>query len=151
MFSIQHYMQDGAGYQARAILPIITRHCNIESSWDDKYKYYRAEVKVGRWENCREQGYVVMLRNDNGDQLNIAFYEKAGSDVIKISKWFQNTTNTPTFHDAMSHNAETKCWEHGKFFEVAEWIVEELHAHWEEGVVKWQAKVEQREKKRKKQ
>lgn len=99
MTDLFHYMQDGAGYQARAVLMHLQGCGPIQSSWDEKYKCYRAEIKVARWENCREQGYVVMLKK-RSEQINIAFYEHRNSDGLHALVWTQNTINSPTLDTA---------------------------------------------------
>ena len=89
MVKLSHYMQDGACYQARAVLMFLQAECGeIEESYDREKEYYKAIVSVARWENCREQGYVVSLRSeDRSKQLNIAFFEHRNSDAICAIKW----------------------------------------------------------------
>ena len=72
---LRHYLQDGANHQAQAVLMFLRPNAVIESSWNETHRGYDATVRVARWENCREQGYVVMLNSKNyGRQLNIAFF-----------------------------------------------------------------------------
>ena len=72
---IQNYMNDGANYQAQAVLAFVRRQNDtiLNYSWNDEFKSYEDRLNVGRWENCREQGYVISMNTRNGNQLNIAF------------------------------------------------------------------------------
>ena len=103
MTRLENYLQDGANYQARATLMFLQRNANIESSWNKECKCYDAEIKVARWENCREQGYIVSLcskKFGGGEQLNIAFFEHRNCDNICAVKWEQNSINSITINDA---------------------------------------------------
>ena len=134
MTNLNEYLQDGAGYQAKATLAVLQNRISgggIEASWSDKFKRYTATPQVGRWENCREQGYVVSLRGRE-NQLNIAFFEHRISDTLCAIKWNQFTTNTPNIENAkfeesggyrLAHSVDP-----GAFVEMAEWIKRELEA-----------------------
>ena len=74
MTKLEDYLKDGANRQARATLMFLQGDAKIEESWNTERGTYDAEIKVARWENCREQGYIVSLRNENREQLNIAFF-----------------------------------------------------------------------------
>ena len=134
---LQNYMQDGANYQARAVLCCLQQNDGIESSWSEILGCYMAEIKVGRWENGREQGYVVSLFS-SGRQLNIAWFEHRNSDSIHAVKWEQFTTNSPTiesanfgdvYKDKYSTSHNVKCWQ---FQEMADWVWGQLVEFWEE-------------------
>ena len=64
MTNLENYLEDGANYQSRATLMFLQRDADIEESWNDERKTYDAEIKVARWENCREQGYVLSLMSE---------------------------------------------------------------------------------------
>jgi hypothetical protein len=136
MTNLENYLEDGANYQSRATLMFLQRDANIEESWNKEYKTYDAEIKVSRWENCREQGYVVSLRNKKREQLNIAFFEHRNSDSICSIKWKQESINTLTidnakFGDVYKDKYDTShSVEYGKAYEMAEWIIKELTEHW---------------------
>jgi len=136
MTNLENYLEDGANYQARATLMFLQRDADIEESWNDKYKKYDAEIKVARWENCREQGYVVSLMNEKREQLNIAFFEHRNSDSICAVKWRQESINTLTIYNAKfgdvykdKHDTSHSVG-YGKAYEMAEWIIEQLTEHW---------------------
>lgn len=93
--NIKNYGKDGADNQARAVLAYVSN--DIEESWDGHK--YTAEIEVARWENCREQGYVLML-SVHQRQLNIIFFEHRNSDGIAAVKWEQRTLNAPTIESA---------------------------------------------------
>ena len=143
--NLENYMDDGANPQAQATLAFL-RHFNIEQSWDSDRKHYRAEIKVARWENCREQGYVLSLKHTDANpvgeakQLNIAFFEHRNSDSICAIKWEQWTWNSPTIDTAefgdvyktkfdVSHSVG-----YGQAVEMAEWVKEQFTAFWLAGV-----------------
>ena len=140
MISLENYLQDGANYQARAVLMFLQGSSNIESSWNDQYKKYDAEIKVARWENCREQGYIVSLGSKpfgGGEQLNIAFFEHRNSDDICAVKWEQSNRNTITIENANFGDVYATKYDtshsvgYGKAYEMAEWVKGELEKHWD--------------------
>lgn len=79
---IYDYLQDGAGRQERAVLHTFL---GLNPSED---------ISVGRWENGREQGYVL-----SHNSLNIAFFTDRHSDIICAVKWDGFYMDTPTLHD----------------------------------------------------
>lgn len=136
MTKLENYLEDGAGYQARATLMFLQKDAYIEESWNDEWKRYDAEIQVARWENCREQGYVVSLRNKKREQLNIAFFEHRNSDIISAVKWRQESINTLTIDNAKFGDIYKDKWDvshsvsYGEVEEMAEWIIEQLREHW---------------------
>lgn len=127
---------DGANYQAQCVLAIL-RHLAIEESWDADRMAYDFEPwsypEVDRWQNCREQGYVIYWRLSR-KQINIAFFEHRNSDNICAVEWEQLTTNAPTI-DTMDRNQiykdkwdVSKTVSYNKFSEMADWIMERLTA-----------------------
>lgn len=140
MTRLENYLQDGANYQARATLMFLQRNANIESSWNQEYKCYNAEINVARWENCREQGYIVSLcskKFGGGEQLNIAFFEHRNSDSICAVKWEQNSINSITINNAVFGDAYKNKYDisHsvscGEAYQMAEWITKELTEFWD--------------------
>lgn len=134
--SLNQYLQDGANYQARAVLMLLQR-MTIEESWNDEFQKYDAEPQVARWENCREQGYVVSLRAENHNHLHIAFFEHRNSDNICAIQWEQNCLNSPTIDTAKYGDAcYSDKWDVSHKVEVEEcakmsdWISEALTKFW---------------------
>jgi len=126
--------KDGANFQAQCVL-ICMRGSEIEESYNKEFNHYDAEINVSRWENCREQGYVAMLRF-RGKQLNIAWFEHRNSDSICAVMWEQPTLNAPTINNAkfgkiykdkydVSHSVG-----YGKFVEMSEWIMKQFTEFW---------------------
>ena len=137
-----NYSTDGANYQARAVLCFL-QSGSLEKSWDSEKSRYMAEPRVARWENCREQGYVVSMRNNKrSKQINIAFFEHRNSDSICAIKWEQVTLNSPTidtaeFGDVYKDKYDTSHdVSYGQVREMSDWIHEELEKWWEENFVK---------------
>lgn len=127
---LQHYLQDGAGYQARAVLMHLQGRGPIE------HKTYTAIINVGRWENGREQGYVVMLTDKKGQQLNIAFFEGRNSDSINAIEWIQSSINTPNI-DSQAYYVIPQNEHHrshsvtfAKYAEMADLIYNRLVEHY---------------------
>jgi len=138
---LKHYLKDGACHQARAVLAYLQGRGDIEESWDSESSSYKAEIKVARWENCREQGYIVsLIHNGTGRQLNVAFFEHRNSDSICALKWDQRSMNsitidTANFPDDDNHVYRDKYdvshkvkW--GEAFAMAKWIHEQLTNFW---------------------
>lgn len=130
---LKHYLHDGANKQARAVLCFL-QNMEIEESWNSNRRKYDAEFKVARWENCREQGYVIYLVSPiHRKQLNIAFFEHRNSDQICAIKWEQYPTlNSPTidtaeFGDVYKNKYDvSKEVDYGEIMEMANWIEEEF-------------------------
>lgn len=139
---LKYYLQDGAAIQAKCVLAHL-QGMDVESSWNSERHKYEAETKVARWENGREQGYVVMLHNKKWEQLNIAFFEHRNSDNICAIMWQENTMNSPTIESAnFGEKVYKDKWDvshtvsYYKYQEMADWINNQLTAHWEAGLKK---------------
>lgn len=130
---LSNYFNDGADPQAQAVLAL------LQFMWDDEHdKNFHTEAEVGRWENCREQGYVISISGGpDHEQLNIAFFQHRNSDAICAIKWHQTTINTPTIEKASEIDFNGEVYQDGKFdvtkevgcFEIeemAKWIAGEL-------------------------
>lgn len=133
--------EDGANYQARAVRAFLSGRSGIEESYDRELNRYMAEPEINRWHNCREQGYVITMRNnDYSRQINIAFFEHRNSDQICAIEWEQHTVNPPTIDSAefvgiyktkydTSHQVSP-----GRADEMADWIFDRLTAFWKAAV-----------------
>jgi len=118
---LENYMQDGAWYQARAVLAHLQGVNNIAD-----------EAEVARWENCREQGYIVSLyNNDIKKQLNIIFYEHRNSDSVTALKWEQheiNSINIDTIKEGVFESkwdSDFSVW-YWEYMKMGNWIAKEL-------------------------
>ena len=111
MMNLVDYMNDDAGWQARAVLAYIQG--NISRLTSDKYYDRNADVLVGRYENCREQGYVFTLRfwgekdgKPSHFQRNYAVYQHRNSDTICVLISNAFTINTPGIDDMWKDKGE---------------------------------------------
>lgn len=124
MTNLQNYMNDGANYQAQAVLAFLRLYLSDLDS---------LIIEVARWENCREQGYVMMIKLD-GKQLNIAFFEHRNSDNICALKWEQSTINSPTIDTAKFGDVYKDKWDVSykvsvnEISKMSDWIVDEVNA-----------------------
>ena len=136
MTKLNQYLADGASCQSRAVMAYLQTPSGIEESWSDEFKRYMAEPSIARWENCREQGYVVSMRSENHKQINIAFFEHRNSDSICAVMWGQNSTNSPTIETAVFGNTYKDKYDvshdvrYGEALEMSDWIFEQLTAFW---------------------
>ena len=123
------------GPQANAVRAYLEVYDGVEPSWSDEWRRYQ-DVMIAEWHNGRERGWVVMFRNADNKQLNIAFYEHRNSDEICAIKWVQSTMNPPTIETAkfgdiykdkydVSHSVSV-----GQPQDMAIWIYEKLCDHW---------------------
>lgn len=126
MTELSRYFTDGANHQARAVLSYLSAE-----------DFGATNPTVARWENCREQGYVISLRSTDR-QLNIAFFEHRNTDNICAVKWEQVTDEPPTiktaeFGDIYKNKYDLSCefpW--GEVTKMALWIYGELMDFWQD-------------------
>lgn len=132
MISIENYMHDGANWQAQAVLAYlrVTKNNAIGNTWDDECKSYLADVFVGRYENCREQGYIFSVRY-NGRQRNYAVYEHRNSDDLCVVVFDAISTSTPAAElvwDAMGDSKwnYTKAFGCGEIVSCGDYILDDM-------------------------
>lgn len=127
--NIKDYMQDGADMQARCVLCYLQVNApGVEENID--------ATEVGRFENCREQGYCVSVAK-KGKQLNIIFFEHRNGDNLCAVEWIEKPglINTPTLD---APGLKKSPWYNDKFAvskevpymhiqEMGDWIVDELN------------------------
>lgn len=102
---IENYLRDGANWQAQAVLAYMrTQIFRVEEELT-KLKPSFAMLKVGRYENNREQGYVFTIEVD-GKQRHYAVYEHRNSDYICVLISNKMTANTPNVDDMWSDKGE---------------------------------------------
>lgn len=134
---------DGANYQAQAVLAMVRYGLGdgIESSWDSDLKRYRAEPEVARFDNCREQGYVIYMRDRAfKEQINIAFYEHRNSDQIYVQINNERTLNAPTCEQITKRMVDKWSCAHqvsvGEIEKAADFIVKALAEFWNKDAAK---------------
>lgn len=129
MINVEQYMNDGANWQAQAVLAYIraltfrVREANHNIITDP-------EIEVGRYENCMEQGYVFRLIIGAETLMNYAVYEHRNSDQLIVLKSDRNTINTPSIDD-MWNGRESKydydkCFSYGQIIECGEYILDDM-------------------------
>ena len=110
---IEDYMNDGADWQAQAVLAYL------------KGNYANKDIEVGRYENCREQGYIFTKRK-NSKQMNVAVYEHRNSDMLCVVAFELLTMNTPKNFDVWENMKDkwdvTKSFDCGNIKECATYI-----------------------------
>jgi hypothetical protein len=132
---------DGAKPVARAVLALVASEIGdgIESSWNDEFKKYDADLRFARFDNCREQGYFIYLKDKHyDDQINIAFAEHRNSDDIVVYVFNKNTFNAPTLAD-FTDDVWTNGSKHFRYDDLrgaAKFIAETLIAFWDETAAK---------------
>ena len=125
MTEIKSYFNDGANWQAQAVLAYL-RWDNSEillKTWSDNYHRYMATLKVERYENGREQGYVFTIEY-NGNQRHYAVYEHRNSDalIVLIANGFSMNTPNVDFmwKEHADENGHTSKYDYDKSFGWAE-------------------------------
>lgn len=126
MIELERYMNDGANWQAQAVLATLRGiiFSTLDMAYDKDKKRNRATINVGRYENCREQGYVFSLMLDWKTIYNIAVYEHRNSDEICVKGFEGYFIDTPRADDLGMKDK----WDYDNSFgwanivECAEWI-----------------------------
>ena len=124
---IQSYMNDGANYQAQAVLALL--RSKVESIMSSEKLL--AIFEVGRWENCREQGYVFSINVGHKRCKNYCVYEHRNSDSICVQMFEGFHLNTPSIEDVFDNGRKTK-WDIDKTFpceqvvECADFIIADM-------------------------
>lgn len=138
MINIENYMNDGADWQAQSVLAYLrAMKVNVvDKSWNKEFHKYDASVEVGRYENCREQGYIFSVQY-KGKQRNYCVYEHRNSDDICVVVFDGVTINTPTLKmvcDAMEDNKwnYTKAFPCGQIMECGNYILDDMNKFIEE-------------------
>lgn len=105
MTNIYSYLNDGANWQAQCVLSYVRSHADLKEDYT---------ILVGRYENCREQGYVFTLTKRWEQLLHIAVYEHRNSDDIIVKSFKGTFINTPRAEDL---NMKDK-WDYDESFNV---------------------------------
>ena len=140
MISIENYMNDGANWQAQSVLAYlrVTKNDAINKTWNKEFCKYHASVEVGRYENCREQGYIFSVQY-NGEQRNYCVYEHRNSDDLCVVVFDGLTINTPTLDmviDAMGYNKWNyrKAFPCGQIVDCGDYILDDMKK-WIDGLI----------------
>ena len=144
MTNIDEYLNDGANWQAQAVLAymkgnIIRVEDFVKYENKDKNLSYRA--RVGRYENCREQGYVFSIQVGYGNERHYAVYEHRNSDTLCVlisNGLCMNTPNVDFMWKDRGENASkydyNKGFDCGSIMECGEWIINDM-LKWAEEII----------------
>lgn len=131
MISIENYLDDGANWQAQCVLAYLRRYDNgiIENlTWNKEKKCCDGELRVGRCENCREQGYVFSVIYGINQLVHFWVYEHRNSDNLCVVEFEGTFINTPTINDIPMKDKydTTKEFSCGDIVDCGNWIVERI-------------------------
>jgi hypothetical protein len=130
MVQVNKYLDDGANWQAQAVLAYLRSMYSwvVNGTYNDELRFNEAEFMVGRYENCREQGYVLSLRYI-GEQRNYAVYEHRNSDSLIVLVFDGITINTPYGEEVWGNMKDkydyTKAFSCGQIVECGDYIIED--------------------------
>lgn len=140
MTDIENYMNDGANWQAQSVLAYlrVTKGNAIDKTWNKEFHKYDASVEVGRYENCREQGYIFSVLY-KGMQRNYCVYEHRNSDDLCVVVFDAVTINTPPNNmvfEAMGDSKwnYTKAFPCGQIMECGDYILDDIKK-WIDGLI----------------
>ena len=132
MTELKYDNQDGANWQARAVLGYLQSYQLFpDKVYSNENHEFIAQAFVGRFENCREQGYVLSVRY-RWYQKNYAFYEHRNCDRLCIVAFEMNTINTPSTKDVLdnfksnSSSGYDVSFEFGHIIECGDWIIDDI-------------------------
>lgn len=93
-------------------------------------------VDTHPYSNCRERGFVISVRNEEGKYMFMAFFEHRNSDSICCVRWIgaPNITGGYTPDDIPkeaypSKWDTTKSWPYMSIQDVIEWTTEQVSEH----------------------
>ena len=130
MVQVDKYLDDGANWQAQSVLAYLRSMYGwvVNETYNKEGKYNEAMFTVGRYENCREQGYVFSLRYKN-EQRNYAVYEHRNSDSLIVLVFDKITINTPYGENVWGNMKDkydyTKAFSYGQIVECGDYIIED--------------------------
>ena len=141
MVNINEYLNDGANWQAQAVLAYIKGNIfSLENFVKyDNNLFYKA--KVGRYENCREQGYVFSIQVGYENERHYAVYEHRNSDTLCVlisDGLCMNTPNVEFMWKDRGENASkydyNKGFDCGDIIKCGEWIIADM-MEWAEEII----------------
>ena len=131
MINIEHYMTDGANWQAQCVLAYLRYMGNLkvqDLTWNEEKERYEGELRVGRCENCREQGYVFTIIYGVKELVHFWVYEHRNSDDLCVVEFEGFFINTPTINDIPMKDKydTTKEFSCGDIVDCGNWIIERI-------------------------
>ncbi len=131
MIEIESYMYDGANWQAQCVLAYL-RCMGIakveDLTWDKENRRSEGKLKVGRCENCREQGYVFTIIYGVKQLAHFWVYEHRNSDNLCVVEFEGFFLNTPTINNIPMKDKydTTKDFSCGDIVNCGNWIIERI-------------------------
>lgn len=141
---LKNYMDDDANWQAQAVLAYLRSHTSwiLDESYDTNRKDFLANLEVGRFENCREQGYVFTIYFKSNAK-NYTVYEHRNSDSLCIMITDVLSMNTPTLdqlfksrekllkeehpnEELNKYNMYNQEFSYGAIVDCGDWIVNDM-------------------------
>ena len=124
--TIECYLNDGADWQAQSVLCCLRsiKESIVGKTWSESTHHYEAMIYVGRYENCREQGYVFTI-SYKGQYKHYAVYEHRNCDklIVLINEGFSmNTPSVDFMWDGHDGNGKLQKWSYDKDFDFGEII-----------------------------
>lgn len=149
--NIEHYFCDGANYTIQALMCLCKKiYLGYSKDYIEKRDikdiyspYNRPQIMVGRYENCREQGYVLTLMSSQcGKQIaHYAIYEHRNSDNICVNKFHGVFTDTPDCEAVWSGKASKydydQAFSYNEVWEAYGWLEESMQADLAEFCQEW--------------
>lgn len=131
MIDIEHYLEDGANWQAQCVLAYLRRAGKSEVeylTWNKEKYRAEGELQVGRCENCREQGYIFTLTYGAKQLVHFWVYEHRNSDELCVVEFEGGFMNTPTINDIPMKDKYdvTMSFGCGDVVSCGEWIIERI-------------------------
>lgn len=136
MAKIREYMNDGANWQAQAVLAYMRGHIfRVEDLVEYTHKgiFNYLNTRVGRYENCREQGYVFSIQVGFHNERHYAVYEHRNCDYICVLISEGMNMNTPNVDFMWKDKGENatkydydKGFSCGEIAKCGEWIIEDM-------------------------
>lgn len=131
MINIENYLDDGANWQSQCVLAYLRYMGNgivKNLTWNKEKNRYDGKLRVGRCENCREQGYVFSVIYGIKQLVHFWVYEHRNSDTLCVVEFEGPFINTPTINDIPMKDKYdiTKEFACGKVIACGEWIVERI-------------------------
>ena len=139
---VQDYLNDGAAWQAQMVLAYVRAHYLnvVEQTWSEKYHLHEVEISVGRYENCREQGYCFTIRIPDFMALDKQFHEKhwavyehRNSDNICVISSETHSINTPRWEQMFGADKGKydydKGFRYNEAFACGEYIIKEMEKY----------------------
>lgn len=126
MLNVDYYLNDGANWQAQCVLSY------IRDLWKPHFEGHRdipVEIKVGRFENAREQGYVFTLYIDGRQTRHYAVYEHRNTDELIVLKQDGFSMNTPSVEFMFGGRGKygyDKSFNYGEIIPCGDWIMNDM-------------------------